>query len=204
MLSSRYLISLKNLPAILQKIVDGAPPDIFNLEHLEGLGFTSSTDRSVIPLLKDLGFLTPDGRPTQRYRDYRDKSRSKRIMSEALREAYGDLFHINENLSKSDRDAIVGKFKSVHGTTDIVAERQAGTFLALADLADLQNKPGDAPAIKAPEVKPDDHVDRGAGGRTKSRDVSLNYRIEIHLPPTKDIEIYNSIFKSLKEHLLNE
>ena len=31
---------------------------------------------------------------------------------------------------------------------------------------------------------------------------SLHYNIQIHLPATKDIEVYNSIFKSLKEHLL--
>jgi hypothetical protein len=30
----------------------------------------------------------------------------------------------------------------------------------------------------------------------------LHYNIQIHLPPTKDIEVFNAIFKSLKEHLL--
>ena len=30
---------------------------------------------------------------------------------------------------------------------------------------------------------------------------SLHYNIEIHLPATKDIEVYNAIFKSIKEHL---
>jgi len=29
----------------------------------------------------------------------------------------------------------------------------------------------------------------------------LHYNIQIHLPATKDIEVYNAIFKSLKEHL---
>jgi hypothetical protein len=30
----------------------------------------------------------------------------------------------------------------------------------------------------------------------------LHYNIQIHLPATKDIEVFNAIFKSLKEHLL--
>jgi hypothetical protein len=34
--------------------------------------------------------------------------------------------------------------------------------------------------------------------------VRLNYNIQIHLPPTKDVEVYNAIFKSLREHLLEE
>jgi hypothetical protein len=29
----------------------------------------------------------------------------------------------------------------------------------------------------------------------------LHYNIQIHLPATKDIEVFNAIFKSLKEHL---
>ena len=32
--------------------------------------------------------------------------------------------------------------------------------------------------------------------------LGLHYNIQIHLPATKDIEVYNAIFKSLKEHLI--
>ena len=31
---------------------------------------------------------------------------------------------------------------------------------------------------------------------------ALHYDIQIHLPTTTDIAVYNAIFKSLKEHLL--
>jgi hypothetical protein len=31
---------------------------------------------------------------------------------------------------------------------------------------------------------------------------ALHYNIQIHLRATKDIEVFNAIFKSLKEHLL--
>jgi hypothetical protein len=31
---------------------------------------------------------------------------------------------------------------------------------------------------------------------------ALHYNIQIHLPATKDIEVFNAIFKSLREHLL--
>ena len=62
-------------------------------------------------------------------------------MGEALREAYGDLFHIKEKLSETDRPAIEGKFKSTHNASDRVAEAQAGTFLALLKHADLETSP---------------------------------------------------------------
>jgi hypothetical protein len=33
-------------------------------------------------------------------------------------------------------------------------------------------------------------------------ELGLNYNIQIHLPATKDLEVYNAIFKSLREHLI--
>jgi hypothetical protein len=32
---------------------------------------------------------------------------------------------------------------------------------------------------------------------------ALHYNIQIHLPSTKDVEVFNAIFKSLREHLLD-
>lgn len=207
MLSSRYMVSTKNLSAIMQKIVEGAAPDKFTLAHLKGIGFTSSNDQGVLPLLKDLKFLSADGAPTTRYHAYRDKSQSRKVLGEALREAYDDLFHINEHPSESDRQAIIGRFKSTHNATDLVAERQTATFLALLKLAELP-VPGKSsakhsghtaspePETPKPERSPLPTVNSAFSG--------LRYNIEVHLPATKDVEVYNAIFKSLKEHLLDD
>ncbi len=207
MLTSRYVIGNKNLPAILQKIVEGAAPDKFTVAHLKGIGFTSSNDQGAVPLLKDLKFLTADGTPTPRYHAYRDKSQSRRILGEALREAYEDLFHINEHPSESDRPAIIGRFKSTHNVTDLVAERQAATFLALLKLADLSGDPKHGhkgreatPMPSPPPPQPDRHLPLPPTHAF----TGLRYNIEVHLPATKDIEVYNAIFKSLREHLLND
>jgi len=32
--------------------------------------------------------------------------------------------------------------------------------------------------------------------------LQLRYNIQVHLPATKDADVYNAIFKALKEHLL--
>lgn len=203
MLTCRYLVGQKNLPAILGKIVAGAAPDKFNVEHLKGLGFKSSGDRAVIPLLKDLGFLTSDGTPTQRYLAYRDPSRSKHVLGEALREAYGDLFLINENLSANDRPAIEGRFKSSCNSTDRVAELQAATFLALLKMADI-SKSAVAPT-PAVETQPDADSEQSlaAVASQSHTPLDLRYTIEVHLPATKDIEVFNAIFKSLRDNLLD-
>ena len=159
--------------------------------------------------MKDLGFLAADGTPTQRYHDYRDKSRSRVVLGQAIREAYEDIFHIKENPTKSDRPTIEGRFKSAHNASDRVATLQAATFLALVDLADLT-------AAKAPSGKKKEEpekADRESHGGTAEKSAAptselpfagLRYNIEVHLPATKDVEVYNAIFKSLKEHLLED
>ena len=40
----------------MAKIAEGTAPKKFTLAHLKSLGFTSSNDRGVLALLKDLGF----------------------------------------------------------------------------------------------------------------------------------------------------
>ena len=47
--------------------------------------------------------------------------------------------------------------------------------------------------------------DAGAANRIKPLGLSgLHYNIQIHLPATKDVEVFNAIFKSIKEHLVND
>lgn len=210
MLISRYMTSVKNLAAIFQKIVEGAAPDKFTIAHLKGLGFSSSNDFGVLALLKDLGFLTGDGTPTNRYLSYRDRTQSRQILGEALREAYGDLFLINEALSERDRTAVEGKFKQVHNVTDRVAAEQAKTFFALLQLADItktnslpQSVTFDPIEEKRRPESPSEPVKPPADSPQRVSLGGLRYNIEIHLPATKDVEVYNAIFKSLKEHLLD-
>jgi hypothetical protein len=49
MLTGRYMTSAKNLPGIMQKIIDGTAPPKFTVAHLKGIGFKSSNDQGVIP-----------------------------------------------------------------------------------------------------------------------------------------------------------
>ncbi|MDF7776943.1 DUF5343 domain-containing protein [Sphingomonas sp. AOB5] len=197
----------KNVPNIMQRIVSGAAPDKFNLDHLQGLGFKSSGDRAIIPILKDLGFLTSDGSPTPRYHLYRDPSKSAQVLGEALREAYGDLFLINDNLTAADRPAIIGKFKSSTNSTDKVAELQTATFLGLLKMADISKSPKATivePLVEEGEVNQSHTSALGQPVHShNSTQLDLRYTIQVHLPATKDIEVFNAIFKSLRANLLD-
>jgi hypothetical protein len=202
-LTDAYTVAVGRIPDLFTKIKDGQAPDVFSVQLLKDWGFTSSNDRAALPILKELGFLSPDGKPTQRYHEYRNHSRSRIVLAQALRDAYSDIFLIKEHPTKSDREAIEGKFKSYHNVSDNVASLMAKTFFALLDLSDLSAGPAE-PTRTSQDNKDDFVADTARVGRRIPSPTGLHYNIQIHLPPTKDVEVYNAIFKSIKEHLFNE
>lgn len=209
-LTNKYTVAISRLPELFEKVRDGQAPEQFTQQLLKDWGFSSSNDRVMLPMLKDLGFLSPDGKPTTRYHDYRDHSRSKAVMAEALRDAYGDIFLIKEHPTDADKPAIHGKFKSFHNVSDHVASLMTKTFYSLLKLSDLKTTPAkkttkitetgsdDGKTKAPPEKKEDDEKAR------RTHPPGLHYNIQIHLPASKDVEVYNAIFKSLREHLLEE
>lgn len=209
-LTSRYMSGVRNVPAIMDAIVRGTAPTKFTQQHLKDIGFSSSNDRAIIGVLKDLDFLSDDGTPTARYHAYRNPTESRRIMGEAVREAYGDLLTINAEPTDRDRAAIQGKFKSTHNVSDRVSEEQARTFFAFLNLADLaaSNAPSsDVGAVDSadPDGEPISAGEANGSNAPTARanGIQLGYTIQVHLPATTDINVYNAVFKSLKEHLLD-
>jgi hypothetical protein len=206
-LLNTYVMTYGQTGKFLDAIREGQAPEKFTRQYLKDLGFKSSNHHAFIPLLKGLGFLTPDGTPTQRYKDYLDKSRSQRILGEAMREAYSDIFTIRSNPKKEDKGVIEGKFRSTYNSSANTADLCAKTFLALLDHADLS---GETSNVKEHKSKEKDNTQKAKSNegehdpdkKKEQGGVGLHYNIQIHLPPSKDIEVYNAIFKSLKDHLL--
>lgn len=206
-LTNAYVLPIKRIPDVFSKIRDGQAPDQLSIQLLKDWDFTSTNDRAFIPLLKALGFLTADGKPTQRYHNYRDHSQSKKIMGEALKEAYSDIFLIKANPSASDKKIIEGKFKSYHNASDNTADLMAKTFIALVELAEFEKSPSQTNKSKetpSAQIEQVDHAETHNNPKKINKLSGLHYNIQIHLPATKDVEVYNAIFKSLREHLLEE
>lgn len=197
-----YVQVYGQLPEVFKRISDGQAPDKFTRQYLKDLGFQSSNFHAVIPLLKTLGFLSADGAPTARYHAYRDKSQSRKVMGQALREAYADLFTIKSEPTEADRPLIEGKFKSAHNTGERVAKLMASTFSSLLPLADL--KAASTPTVELKtQTKIEEPKSELKDRHTTTQRPTLHYNIQIHLPATKDVEVFNAIFKSLREHLLD-
>lgn len=208
-LTGKYTVAVGRIPDLFIKIRDGQAPEQLTQQIIKDWGFTSSNDRAFISLLKELGFLSPDGKPTSLYHNYRDHSRSKTVMAEALRKAYGDIFLIKEHPTDADAATIQGKFKSFHNVSDNLAGLMAKNFYALLKLSDLKasSQKGKKETPKTPEKDDRKEVEENSTGAPPPpflNTTGLHYNIQIHLPATKDVEVYNAIFKSLREHLIEE
>jgi hypothetical protein len=201
-----YMTTVKNLAAIFGAVREAGVPERFTHQFLKELGFTSSADRSVIPLMKSLRFLDESGVPTDRYKQFRDPAIGGAVMADALRDAYGDLFQINEAAQTLTATGLKGAFKRISGKGDAVAEKMATTFKALAGLADWSSA-GAAAAAKtgqAAPVKPsppEDDPPRDEPGRVRIAASALHHDIHVHLPTTTDVKVYDAIFRSLRDNL---
>jgi hypothetical protein len=193
------------IPEFLKKIQEGQAPEKFTQQHLKDIGYSSSNHKSFIPMLKAIGFLSPDGSPTSRYHAYRDHSQSRSILGEAIKDAYADLFLIKSHPKTSDMPLIQGKFKSTHNSSDTASERMAKTFFSLLALADIDHVAATPKSKQAVEESNQEVPIVAIGSPAVMPSVvppGLHYNIQIHLPATKDVEVFNAIFKSLKEHLI--
>ncbi|HWQ59518.1 MAG TPA: DUF5343 domain-containing protein, partial [Candidatus Fimivivens sp.] len=136
--TSYFSVQTKIQP-IMEAIQRAGVPDKFTYAFLNSIGFKSTNDRSIVAVLKALGFLDDNGAPTQFYRDYKNPVQARIVLGRQLRAAYSDIFLSNEKADTLGVEKLKGVFASVSGKSDSVAQKMAGTFKALCSLADLSN-----------------------------------------------------------------
>lgn len=209
-LPTSYLTSVKNLEAILNAIRGAQAPERFTYAFLETLDFKSSSDRLIIPMLKVLGFIDADSKPTDRYFQYLDQTQSDVIMATAIKDAYADLFQVNKKANEMSRADLKGKLKTLTqgSVKDAVIDKMAMTFSTLVKYADfnqatdtrlsqVEAQDEEQPAPYEPQA----NTSRQTPSPNSAMFGGLHYNIQVILPATRDTKIYDAIFKSMKEHL---
>jgi hypothetical protein len=90
-----YTLKPGSIPAYFDAMLQAGAPERFSVKFLEGLEFKSTNDRTLIGILKDLGFLDTDAAPTKRYFEFLDKAQSRKVLSAGIREAFSELFALS-------------------------------------------------------------------------------------------------------------
>jgi hypothetical protein len=186
----------------LEGIITAGQPERFTSNFMDTvLGVSGGSSRYVPPLLKKLGFLTSDGTPTDLYTSFRtDGSRSSAAYT-GLKKAFGELFQRNEFIHKANELEVRDNIVAITGLTknDAYVNYIWSTFKAVRDFitGDPATQSKAEPATPAQETPP---VPFNAGGPAR---LGLVNNINIVLPESTNINVYNLIFQSLRANLLS-
>lgn len=139
-----------------------------------------------------------------------------------VQEGYSDVFELHgDDTWKLDKDALITFFRTADQTSAAIGGRQANLFLAFAALSGHgevvpAKKPNNSnstktttKASKPKPVKKDKSSSSPqpvASGNVPSAvpDFGLSVKIEVNLPANADAETYDSIFRSIKKHLMSK
>lgn len=206
------------MESFFNSIINAQPPKKFTLKFLEQLEFKSTNDRLLIGILKALNFIDADSVPQQEYFEFIDQTQSKRVLADAIEEAYSDLFAININANNLTENEVKNKLKTLlqGDKSENVINWMAKTFRGLCDYADFTVEGERNEALTKNDYKSDNSknfeeehnyentnsTEKRVVQELKAIQTQMHYNIQIHLPETRDIAVYEAIFKALKEHLL--
>lgn len=197
-----YVNAYGNIGKALKKIKEAQVPSRFTQDFLATkLGLKGGSARPLIPFLKRTGLLGSDGVPTDRYKRFRNQGQSGKAAAEALREAYQALYEINEFIHDASDEDLMGVVVQATGLEPTSGTTRAivASFKALKDFAILEPD-GDQEEEDTGEEAKDNE---GEGERVVlKKGLGLSYTINLNLPSTSDIAVFDAIFKSLKENLL--
>jgi CRISPR/Cas system CSM-associated protein Csm2 small subunit len=197
-----YMVSNNKISQIIEAIHSAAKPPTFSHEFLKKLGFNSSNDRAVIPLFKRLGFLTDSGVPTSHFDDLKDKTKRNKALAQRIRELYAEIYAINTEIHNGTEEEIKGAISRVTGKDATTVGRYYATFKTLTTLADFSVSSQSVIKTDKERGEENEKIDNGKDDINKKRTNSFHYNIQIHLPATTDISVYNAIFKSLRDNLI--
>jgi hypothetical protein len=206
-----YMNSPGTLPKILNKICEASVPESFNGDFLgTKLGFPGGNQKTFISWAKKCEFLNSDGTPTQIYKNFRNPSFRGAAMAKAMKIGYEELYTRNEYAHELARKDLLKLVSEITGNPhdNHTVKVIVSSFWNAKEFADF-----DVKATAKTENKPTEKAKPNATVEIPQKPITthssklnlwLNYTINLVLPKTDDPAIYDAIFKSLKENLLDE
>lgn len=212
-----YLAAPTNIPKALEKIRSAPTPPKVTQDFVKAkLQIPSSSGNQMTAYLKRIGFVAADGAPSELYAKYRNTKTAGGAIAKAIRIAYAPLYEHNEyahDLSETDLRGLIVQVTgwAAEAKTVDLTLRCISLLKAQAKFDDgpeentnepEPEKPAPTPQPTVPAVVPPSTPDTHP--KHKRLGMNLSYTINLNLPPSTDIAVFNAIFKSLKENLLKD
>ncbi|WP_458374324.1 DUF5343 domain-containing protein [Pseudomonas laurylsulfatiphila] len=209
-----YSTSIGTLEKILEKIKSASVPERFTQDFVNTkLAMKGGTANACIPILKKMGLVGSDGSPTELYREFRNPKKSRTALGTAFRRLYERLYEMNEYIHDADDSDVLGLIVECTGNEKnaTATKYTLSTFNMLRKHADFESHDEDMESVDVGNPIPknlEQHISEIQPQRqntnTQQKGINLSYTINLNLPATKDIEVFNAIFKSLKQHILDQ
>lgn len=198
-------------PGAMEKTLEKIPiverPTVFSPDFLSTvIGVSGGSARPVPPILKSCGFLSSNGAPTELYDQFRTEGSRASAALTGLRKGYGEIFKRNQFAHKLDDKGLGDLITSITGLRqgDPIARQIMNTFKVFQKYTLMQGdeSPNTSFDPGAEQDNTDVSFSRGRSKSLEAREIGLVYNVNVVLPETTNIEVYNAIFRSLKENML--
>jgi len=201
-----YVNSYGAITKALEGIQTASTPDRFTQDFLSTkLNLKGGSPKPVIPFLKRTGFLNGDGTPTELYKEFRNSTSRPTAAAKSIKKGYLPLYEINEyvhDLNDKDLEGVIVQATGLDSKSKTV-KSILGSFKALRTFAKF-----DGETLQEEETSNSTELEKKQDlhGSTRSSSqpigLKLGYVINLNLPATSDIAVFDAIFKSLREHIL--
>lgn len=209
MSSLPYITATGNIEKALKAIKSAATPDSVSQDFVKTiLGVKGGSGNQITSYLKKIGFASSDGKPTELYTQFRNSSTAGNAVAKALRVGYGALYKRNEYMHKLSDNELKGLIieETGSGEDSAVPNLIVSCINALKLFANF-NAPSTTTLVDMPDQSKNNLNVNSSIPPTASQingvGMNLSYTINLNLPATSDIAVFNSIFKSLKDNLLS-
>jgi hypothetical protein len=126
------------LEELLGKIRETGVPDRITYKWLETIGYKSSNDRSLVRVLKFIGFADESGKPSELWTKYRGKNH-RQALAEGIQLGYVELFSIYPDAYERSNEELESFFSTRSTAGKQVIGKTVSTFKSLCDLADFES-----------------------------------------------------------------
>lgn len=199
-----YAAVPKKLSTLLEKIQTAGVPTKADTSWLKIHGFKSSNDPSALRILEFIGFIDSTKQPTEQWKNYRHKGKSKSVLGGAIKRGYAVLYEDLPEAHQSSDDDLEDFFR-VHSTAgDQAISRTVKTFQTLCSLADFSVKSANGAGTDnngnaasespvQPLVAPPQNIE--------SPVPALHIDVQVHISAEASESQIDKIFESMAKHL---
>lgn len=198
------------LNTLLGKIREVGVPKKVTVQWLKTLGFTSSNDKTLIGVLRQIDLVDSSNVPTARWIEYRGADH-KTVLGEAIVHGYAELYAVYPDAHQRPQTDLDHVF-STHSTGGKqVIGKTISTFKALAELADFSKVGYPYPAATqvtppaasapVPTPAPPSPAPPATDPRAGSLGPDLHIDIQVHISPEASPEQIEKVFESMARHL---